>query len=144
MEASTGRGQLTIFAGQAESVIHFARWMATVRGTAAEGVFMTCPQCASRVPAKALWTSTGLSGVVCPRCRACLCPKAFCTILLFVACFGLGEAALLILQSRGQNLAVSVLGFFVVFAGVYALAAPFLIKLRVKDEIPQRLAGRRA
>jgi hypothetical protein len=103
---------------------------------------MTCPQCASRVPAKALWTSSGLSGVVCPHCHASLCPKALCATALFVACFGLGEAALLILQSHGQNLAVSLLGFFAVFAGVYALAAPVLIKLRVKDQPLRPLAGR--
>lgn len=104
---------------------------------------MTCPQCASRVPAKALWTSTGLSGVVCPRCHASLWPKAFCTIVVFGICIGLGETALLVLQSHGQNLAVGVLGFFVVFAGVYALAAPFLIKLRAKDEPLRPLARRR-
>lgn len=105
---------------------------------------MTCPQCASRVPAKALWASTGLSGVVCPHCHASLCPKAFCTIVLFAACVGLGEAALLILQSHGENLGVGLIGFFVIFAGVYLLAAPALIKLRVKEKAARPLADRRA
>ncbi len=105
---------------------------------------MTCPQCASRVPAKALWTSTGLSGVVCPHCRASLCPKAFCTIVLFAACMGLGEGALLILRSRGANFAFSLLGFFVVFGGVYLLSAPALMKLRVKEKSTRPLADRRA
>jgi hypothetical protein len=104
---------------------------------------MTCPQCASRVPAKALWKSSGLSAVVCPQCGASLCPKAFCTILLFAVCIGLGEATLLILQSLGGNLALSLIGFFAVFAGAYAIAAPALIKLRVKDTAVRSLAGRR-
>lgn len=104
---------------------------------------MTCPQCASRVPAKALWTSTGFSGIVCPHCRASLCPKAFCTIVLFAVCIGLAEASLLMLQWHGANFAVSLLGFFVVFAGVCALAAPAVLKLRVKDDAPGPLADRR-
>lgn len=103
---------------------------------------MTCPQCARRVPAKALWTSTGLSGVVCPHCRASLCPRAFCTIVLFALCLGLGEGALLVLRSLGANFAIGVLGFFAVFAGTYALAAPALLKLRLKDDAPQPFAGR--
>ncbi|MGA9884718.1 MAG: hypothetical protein WBQ34_13455 [Candidatus Acidiferrales bacterium] len=105
---------------------------------------MTCPQCASRVPAKALWTSTGLSGVVCPHCHVSLRPKAFCTIVLFAACIGLGEAVLLILRSHGENMAISLTGFFVVFAGLYSLAAPALMKLRVKDRSARPLTDRRA
>jgi hypothetical protein len=105
---------------------------------------MTCPQCASHVPAKALWTSTGLSGVVCPHCRASLCPKAFCTIVLYAACIGIGEATLLLLRWRGEDLAIGVLGFFVAFIAVYSLAAPVILKLRVKDDRLRPLAGRRA
>lgn len=104
---------------------------------------MTCPRCASRVPAKALWTSTGFSGIVCPHCRASLCPKAFCTIVLFAICLGLGEASLLILQWHGANFALGLLGFFAAFAGAYALAAPVLLKLRVKDDAVRPLADRR-
>lgn len=104
---------------------------------------MTCPQCASRVPARALWSSSGLSGVVCPHCRASLCPKALCTVLLFAACIGLGEAALIILQSLGEALAISVLGFIFVSAGVYLLAGPALIKLRIKDSHVRPFADRR-
>jgi hypothetical protein len=104
---------------------------------------MTCPRCASRVPAKALWTSTGFAGIVCPHCHASLCPKAFCTIVLFAICLGLGEASLLILQWRGANFALGLLGFFAAFAGAYALAAPVLLKLRVKDDAVRPLADRR-
>lgn len=104
---------------------------------------MTCPQCASRVPAKALWSSSGFSKVVCPHCDASLCPKALCTIVVFAIGIGLGEAALLLLESHGENLAISIAGFMAVFAGVYLLAAPALIKLRVKDGAIRPLAGRR-
>jgi hypothetical protein len=104
---------------------------------------MTCPQCTGRVPSKALWTSTGLSGVVCPHCHAHLCPKASCAVILFAVCIGLGEATLLVLQRRGVNFALGLLGFFVIFAGVYLLAAPGVIKLRVKDNAGRPLAGRR-
>jgi hypothetical protein len=67
-----------------------------------------------------------------------------CTIVLFAACIGLGEGVLLLLQSRRESIAISVLGFFAVFAGVYLLAAPALIKLRLKDNAVRPLAGRRA
>ncbi len=104
---------------------------------------MTCPQCASHVPAKALWRSRGLSGVVCPQCKTRLCPRALCIILLFATCIGLGEGALLLLQSGGQTFALSVIGFFAVFAAVYFLAAPSLIRLRVMDRPARPFADRR-
>ena len=104
---------------------------------------MTCPQCNGRVPARALWTSTGPSGIVCPRCGASLCPKAFCTIVIFALCIGLGEASLLVLRWHGANLAIGLLGFFFVFAAVFALAAPVVLKLRVKESPPHPLAGKR-
>lgn len=104
---------------------------------------MTCPRCASRVPAKALWTSTGFSGIVCPDCRAHLCPKALCTIVLFAICIGAGEASLLALQWHGANFALSLVGFFAAFAAVYALAAPVVLTLREKDGKTRPLADRR-
>jgi hypothetical protein len=104
---------------------------------------MTCPQCTGRVPAKALWTSTGLSGLVCPHCHSHLCPKASRAVILFAVCIGLGEATLLVLQRRGANFAVGLLGFFAIFAGVYLLTAPSVMKLRVKESVARPLAGRR-
>jgi len=105
---------------------------------------MTCPQCESRIPAKWLWTSTGPSGIVCPQCHASLCPKALCTIVVFGLCMGLGEASMLMLQWHGANFGIGLLGFFFMFAAVFALAAPIVLKLRVKDDAPQSLAGKRA
>jgi hypothetical protein len=105
---------------------------------------MTCPQCDGRVPAKTLWTSTGPSGIVCPQCRASLYPKALCAIVVFALCIGLGEASMLILQWHGANFAIGLLAFFFVFAAVFALAAPIVLKLRVKDGAHRSLAGKRA
>lgn len=105
---------------------------------------MTCPQCDGRVPAKALWTSTEPSGIACPHCHASLCPKALCTVVVFTLCIGLGEASLLMLQRHGANFAIGLLGFFFVFAAVFALTAPAVLKLRVKDNAPRSLAGKSA
>jgi len=104
---------------------------------------MTCPQCDGRVPVKAPWTSTGPSGIVCPHCHASLCPKAFCTIVVFALCIGLGETLLLMLRGHGENFAVALLGFYLAFAAVFALAAPAVLKLRVKDSAPRSLAEKR-
>lgn len=48
------------------------------------------------------------------------------------------------LQWHGANFAIALLGFFLVFAAVFALAAPVVLKLRVKDNAPPPLAGKRA
>jgi len=94
---------------------------------------MTCPQCKHRVPWKALWTLSGLSRVVCPYCHISLCPEARCAIVLFVVSFGLGDAALVLLRRQGVEFLVALAGFFLVFAAVYALLAPVVLRLRVKD-----------
>jgi hypothetical protein len=104
---------------------------------------MTCPQCNGRVPTKALWTATGLSGVVCPHCNASLCPKALCSILLFALSFGLGDITLVVLRQHGAEFWLAFLGFFVIFAGVYSAAAPLVLRLRLKDDAAAYLAGRR-
>lgn len=103
---------------------------------------MTCPQCASRVSSKALWTATGLSGVVCPQCHASLRPKALGTIVVFALSIGLGEATLVLLQWRGENSAIRILAFIVVFAGVYSLAAPFILQMHLKED-PLKLMAKR-
>jgi len=105
---------------------------------------MNCPRCDGRVPAKALWTSAEPSGMVCPHCRASLCPKALCAIVVFALCIGLGEASLLVLRWHGAGFAVGLLGFFFVFVAVFALAAPVVLKLRVKESAPRSFAGKRA
>ncbi|HVB88007.1 MAG TPA: hypothetical protein VNK23_15205 [Candidatus Dormibacteraeota bacterium] len=51
---------------------------------------------------------------------------------------------MLMLQWHGANFGIGLLGFFFMFAAVFALAAPIVLKLRVKDDAPQSLAGKRA
>jgi hypothetical protein len=105
---------------------------------------MTCPQCKGRVPVKALWTATGLSGVVCPHCHASLRPKALCSILLFAVSVGLGEITVVVLRERGAALWLALLGFVLIFVGVYSVAAPLVLRLRLKDDTAPHLARRRA
>jgi hypothetical protein len=105
---------------------------------------MTCPQCKGRVPVKALWTASGLSGVVCPRCQASLSPKALCSVLLFALAFGLGDIALVVMRQYGAPLWLATIGFLVICAGVYSAGAPLVLRLRLKDDrAPHLVASRR-
>jgi hypothetical protein len=94
---------------------------------------MTCPQCKQQVSWKSLWTLSGLARVVCPHCHASLCPEARCAIVLFVVSFGLGDAALVLLRRQGAEFLVALAGFFLVFAAVYALLAPAVLRLKLKE-----------
>ena len=105
---------------------------------------MTCPQCHKHIPAKAVWTTSGFSGVVCPECHASLCPTPISAIIVFALSFGLGDAALMLLHHRGADLLVAFAGFFVVFAVVFALAAPVILRMRLKDHAGPHLSGNRA
>lgn len=105
---------------------------------------MTCPQCKGRVRVKALWTATGLSGIVCPHCQASLRPQKLRAILLFALSFGLGDTTLIVLRQRGAELWLALLGFTLVFAVVYSVGAPLVLRLRLKDDTGPHFAGRRA
>ena len=105
---------------------------------------MTCPQCHKHIPAKAVWTTSGFSGVVCPECHASLCPTPISAIIVFALSFGLGDAALMLLRHRGADLLVSFAGFFVVFAVVFALAAPCDFKDAVEGSYGAASLGNRA
>jgi hypothetical protein len=105
---------------------------------------MTCPQCKRRVPVKALWTATGLSGVVCPHCHASLCPKKICAVVLFALSLGLGDITVVVLRQHGAELWLALLGFCLVFAGVCSVTAPLVLRLRLKDDAGPHFAGRRA
>jgi hypothetical protein len=99
-----------------------------------EGVSpMTCPQCHEHVPAGALFTSTGLSHIVCEKCATHLKPKPFSAILVFVLSFGLAELAMLGLKKFGAAYWMTFVGFFVVFAAVFILGAPALLRLQAKE-----------
>ena len=82
---------------------------------------MTCPQCQHRVPAKALWTTSGFASVTCPHCAATLSPKPLTALLLFVLSIGLGDAALVLLRKNGAGLLLASAGFFLVCAAVFAV-----------------------
>ncbi len=105
---------------------------------------MTCPQCNQRIPARSLLTPGGLSGVVCTNCQAALCPKPISAILVFAVSFGLGDLALMFLRHKGAEFWVACLGFFVVFAAVFALTAPVFLRMRLKDHADPHLSGHRA
>lgn len=105
---------------------------------------MICPQCSRRVPIRSLLTGTSASGVICPHCHASLCPGPLCTILLAVIAFGAGEIALLLLRRAAAPLWMAIVGFVVVAAGVYAIIAPRIIRLRLKDSNQPHLTGRPA
>ena len=105
---------------------------------------MTCPQCNERIPARSLLTPGGLSGVVCTNCQAALRPKLISAILVFAVSFGLGDLALMFLRHKGAEFWVACLGFFVVFAAVFALTAPVFLRMRLKDHGDPHLSGHRA
>jgi hypothetical protein len=102
---------------------------------------MTCPQCQKHIPAKSLWTTSGFAGITCSYCATTLCPKPLTAILLFVLSIGLGDAALILLRRNGADLLMAFAGFFLVFAAVFALAAPVILQMRVKDHGPAGAAG---
>ncbi|MGB0035018.1 MAG: hypothetical protein WBP79_06045 [Candidatus Acidiferrales bacterium] len=102
---------------------------------------MTCPQCNTRIPVKSLLAS---SGVVCHHCGSVLCPRASCTIFLFVVSFGLGFTTLLLLRRNGAELWLSLAAFFLVVTCVYAALAPLVVRFRLKDETVPNLPRRSA
>jgi len=105
---------------------------------------MTCPQCNQRVPTSALWKATHVSGVVCPHCQASLSPGAACTILLTILAFGAGEIALLLLRRFTGEIWLAIGGFVLAAALVYALLAPFMMRLRPKHPGQPHLKGHSA
>jgi hypothetical protein len=91
---------------------------------------MTCPQCHHSIPAKSLWTRSGLSCIVCPHCHASLCPKPLTAVVLFLVSFGMGDAVLAILRHDGMGAWIALAGFFIIFAVVFAVLAPLVLRLR--------------
>jgi hypothetical protein len=56
-----------------------------------------------------------------------------CAVVLFVMSFGLGNASLFLLRREGAELWLAFAGFFVVFASVYVVIAPMILRLRLKE-----------
>jgi hypothetical protein len=82
--------------------------------------------------------------VVCPHCQAALRPKPISAILVFAVSFGSGDLALMFLRHKGAEFWQACAGFFVVFAAVFALAAPLFLRMRLKDHGDPHLSGHRA
>jgi hypothetical protein len=50
-----------------------------------------------------------------------------------------------VLRRQGAPFWLAMIGFLVIFAGTYSLAAPLVLRLRLKDDTgPHLIAGRRA
>jgi hypothetical protein len=64
-----------------------------------------------------------------------LCPKATCALVLFALSCVFGDATLILLRRlMDANIWVAFLGFFVVFAAVYAIGLRLILRLRVKPQ----------
>ena len=100
---------------------------------------MTCPQCKNRVPTKAVWQATGLSGVVCPHCNASLWPIHWRSAILLMLSILSGIWTESLLRRQGFGFAVGMLGLIVTMIAVYLLLAGTILRLRVKDEGPTLL-----
>jgi hypothetical protein len=96
---------------------------------------MTCPQCHQRIPLRVFWTAKGISGLSCPDCHVSLCPTSLSAILVFALSFGLANATMVLLRHRGMDFLAALAGFFVVFAGVYAIVAPVILRMRVRERV---------
>ena len=103
---------------------------------------MTCPQCLKSIPSRLLWIVSGKDGSSCPHCKASLCPKPLCAVLLFLLSCGIADATLIILRHSGAPFWAAFLAFLVVFAAAYAIGTPLLLRLRIKAQ--PDLAGKRA
>jgi hypothetical protein len=95
---------------------------------------MNCPQCLKSIPSKSLWLVSGKDGSACPHCRASLCPRAFCAVILFLLSCVVGDATLIVLRHVGAPFWLAFAAFFVVFVAAYAFGAPLILRLRVKPE----------
>jgi hypothetical protein len=100
---------------------------------------MICPQCLKTVPSKSLFLISGKEGASCPHCKASLCPRATCAVVLFLLSCVLGDAALILMRHAGAPSWLAFSGFFVVFAAAYAVCAPLILRLRVRHARPSTL-----
>lgn len=100
---------------------------------------MICPRCNNPVPMRSLWQATGLSGVVCPICNASLWPTYLRSAILLVVALLAANFEATVLRRAGYDLAVVMLGCAVTLFVVYAGLAPFVLRLRLKEEDPALL-----
>ncbi len=60
-------------------------------------------------------------------------PKPLSAILVFVLSFGLAEAAMLVLRKVGAPYWLTFVGFFIMFAVVFALGSPAILRFQLKE-----------
>jgi hypothetical protein len=102
---------------------------------------MNCPQCRKSISSRSLWIISGKDGSKCPHCQAMLCPRAMCAVVLFLLSCVLGDATLIALRHFGAPFWLAFAAFFAVFGATYAIAAPMILRLRVKPVLPSSVAG---
>ncbi len=100
---------------------------------------MVCPQCRQQVPAKLSWIFSGANGSSCPHCKASLCPRAACAVVLFLLACALGDTTLIVLRHFGVQSWLTLLAFFVAFAATYLAGLRLILRLRVKTVPPAKL-----
>lgn len=104
---------------------------------------MICPNCKGAVLMRSCWQATGLAGVVCPNCHASLWPTYARSVMLLVLSFLAGNFEGVVLRRAGYGLGVVVLGSAVTLFVVSAALAPFILRLRLKEESPALLPHRK-
>jgi len=96
-----------------------------------------CPQCGQWIPARTLWTATGLSGVVCSRCHQELEAIPASHIILIMIAFTAGGVVAWSLEAAGYAFLWQALAQFSVAVGAYSLLAGMI--LRYRPRIPPNL-----
>jgi hypothetical protein len=93
-----------------------------------------CPRCSNPVPMRSLWQATGLSGVVCPICNASLWPTYLRSAVVLAVALLAANFEATVLRRAGYDLAVVMLGCAAALFVVYATLAPFVLRLRLKED----------
>ena len=91
-----------------------------------------CPKCGHRIPARALWTSTGLSGVVCSRCNTALEVAPGSHIILMMIAFTAGGIVAWSLEAARFAFLWQALAQFSVAVAVYSFLAGQILRYREK------------
>lgn len=94
---------------------------------------MTCPVCRSYVPVHSYLEATGLSGVVCAHCNANLRPSWLSSYVLLMLASLPSAAFVEYMRGLHANFFITMAFFAVLFAGIYSLLAPWIIRLEPKE-----------
>lgn len=103
---------------------------------------MTCPVCRSYVPVQSYMEATGLSGVACSHCSSSLRPSFLSSYVLLMLASLPSMAFLDYMRGLHANFFISLAVFTVLFAGIYSILAPWIIRLEPKESSVLRLNQR--